>query len=108
MQTARQFLGLLRPAWFLENALGDIAPAKAHGVIPAFLARLLGRDVRAEAVARASWDALFRSQGAQNPLPRMQMLDGFNQGWLTFEGQPLTGTVSLETVLLRCLMPGHG
>ena len=28
---------------------------------------------------------LFSKQGMQNPLPRMQMLDGFNEGWIEFE-----------------------
>ena len=34
-----------------------------------------------------------------NPLPRIQMLDGFNQGWITFEQQPLRGATALDTVL---------
>jgi hypothetical protein len=33
----------------------------------------------------------------------MQMLDGFNEGWICFEGQPLKGTTSLETVLQELL-----
>ena len=33
---------------------------------------------------RASWEALFRAQGMKNPLPRMRMLDGFKEGWITF------------------------
>ena len=36
-------------------------------------------------VPRESWDALFRSQGMKNPVPRMRMLDGFNEGWIEFE-----------------------
>jgi hypothetical protein len=27
------------------------------------------------------------------------MLDGFNAGWITFEGHPIRGTVELDTVL---------
>lgn len=45
----------------------------------------LGRPVRAQAVPRESWDALFRSQGMRDPGPRIQMLDGFNEGWIEFE-----------------------
>ncbi|MGP0170405.1 NmrA family NAD(P)-binding protein [Pseudomonas sp. NCHU5208] len=63
------------------------------------LGRLLGRDVQARSVPRDTWEALFRSQGMQNPLPRMQMLDGFNQGWIAFAGTPIRGTTELETVL---------
>lgn len=65
-------------------------------------AQLLGRSVRMEAVPRASWETLFRQQGMQHPLPRMQMLDGFNQGWIEFaqgEAGARKGQVPLETVL---------
>lgn len=48
--------------------------------------RVLGRTVRAEAVPRERWEAMFREQGMRDPLPRMRMLDGFNEGWLCFEG----------------------
>jgi len=142
----------LRPAWFLENASWDVAPARQTGVIPSFLqpldrpvpmvgtadigrvaaellqeswsgirvvelegpsrtspnqiaaafAELLGRPVRAEAVPRATWESLFRSQGMQNPTPRIRMLDGFNEGWIDFESKPhrtRKGEVPLNEVL---------
>ncbi|WP_455824720.1 hypothetical protein [Pseudomonas graminis] len=42
----------------------------------------------------------MRAQGAQNPLPRMRMVDGFNEGWICFEhDQVLKGTTSLDSVL---------
>lgn len=64
------------------------------------LSQVLDRDVRAEAVARETWEALLRAQGAQNPLPRMRMVDGFNEGWICFEQeQVLKGDTSLLTVL---------
>jgi len=31
---------------------------------------------------RERWEALFTSQGMKNPLPRVQMLDCFNEGWI--------------------------
>ncbi|MEN5167079.1 NmrA family NAD(P)-binding protein [Achromobacter kerstersii] len=65
-------------------------------------ARVLARPVRAERVDRQTWEALFRSQGMKYPLPRMRMLDGFNEGWIDFEGRPdeiTHGDVELETVL---------
>ncbi|MBR8130243.1 NmrA family NAD(P)-binding protein [Burkholderia ambifaria] len=65
-------------------------------------ARVLGAKVRAEVVDRQTWDALFRGQGMKHPLPRMRMLDGFNQGWIDFESDPdeiVRGRVELETVL---------
>jgi uncharacterized protein YbjT (DUF2867 family) len=68
------------------------------------LARALHRDVRAEAVPRESWDELFRAQGMRNPVPRMRMLDGFNEGWIDFEGsesERRRGTTSLADVVAR-------
>ena len=65
-------------------------------------ARVLSREVRAEGVDRRTWEALFRAQGMKHPLPRMRMLDGFNEGWIDFESSPdkiLHGHVALETVL---------
>lgn len=35
-------------------------------------------------VPRENWEGLFRAQGMANPLPRMRMLDGFNEGWIEF------------------------
>ena len=66
------------------------------------LSEVIGRAVRADAVPRDRWEALFTSQGMKHPKPRMQMLDGFNEGWIDFEGgeaNTLKGTVELKTVL---------
>ncbi|WP_233837101.1 NmrA family NAD(P)-binding protein [Paraburkholderia sp. ZP32-5] len=65
-------------------------------------ARVLGRPVRAEAVNRQDWESLFLSQGMKHPLPRMRMLDGFNEGWISFErpdDEIVRGTTELDTVL---------
>ena len=67
--------------------------------IAASLGRLLERDVRAQPVPRDTWEAVFRSQGMSNPTPRAQMLDGFNAGWIDFEGGTRNGNVPLESVL---------
>ena len=65
------------------------------------LGRILARDVRAQAVPRESWQSLFVAQGMRHPLPRIQMLDGFNEGWIAFdgEGERRHGGTTLETVL---------
>jgi uncharacterized protein YbjT (DUF2867 family) len=52
--------------------------------IAAAFAKALGKPVAARAVPRTQWEAIFRAQGMRNPLPRMQMLDGFNAGWIAF------------------------
>lgn len=50
--------------------------------IAAAFSKILGRHIRMEAVPRERWEALFTSQGMKNPLPRVQMLDCFNEGWI--------------------------
>lgn len=141
----------IRPAWFMENALWDVAPARDTGVVDAYLqpvgrpipmvatedvgrtaaemlmspgqgprvvelegpapvspadiaaelGMLLGRPVQARPIPRTEWEARFRQQGARHPGPRARMLDGFNEGWLRFEGVARRGTVPLTTVLRK-------
>jgi NAD(P)H dehydrogenase (quinone) len=70
--------------------------------LAAALADILGTPVRNEVVPRAGWEDLFRSQGTKNPLPRMRMLDGFNEGWIDFESGPKgsrKGRITLEAAL---------
>jgi NAD(P)H dehydrogenase (quinone) len=74
--------------------------------IAASFALLLNRSVRVSIVPRNTWEALFRSQGMKNPIPRIRMLDGFNEGWIAFEGDTRKGLVELDTVL-RTLQFGH-
>lgn len=72
--------------------------------IAAAFSIILGKPVRAEAVARDAWEGMFRAQGMQNPIPRLRMLDGFNEGWIAFEGDQSTilkGRTNLEDALRR-------
>jgi NAD(P)H dehydrogenase (quinone) len=64
-------------------------------------AELLGHPVTVEIVARETWEPLFVSQGMKNPMPRIRMLDGFNEGWICFENpaEVRKGKVELATVL---------
>lgn len=62
----------------------------------------LRRPVAAQAVPRATWEAMFVGEGAKHPKARAQMLDGFNDGWLVFDrddGEPARGTTSIDTVV---------
>jgi len=74
--------------------------------IAATFAELLGKPVQVHAVPRDIWKELFISQGSTNPVPRIQMIDGFNEGWICFEGQPRKGRVDLKTVLQGLLLKG--
>jgi len=70
--------------------------------IAATFTKLLDSSVRMQVVPRESWEALFKSQGMKNPIPRIRMLDGFNEGWIEFEGGEVgsqKGNESLESVL---------
>jgi len=142
----------LRPAWFMENSVWDIAPAVQTGTISSFLLPLdkpipmvatpdigrvaaeslqeiwsgrrivelegpsryspndlaealsvaRGRHISAVAVPRNEWDSLFLSQGTSDPAPRIEMLDGFNSDWISFEGNPathVTGRIDLQSVI---------
>ena len=70
--------------------------------IAAALSAVLGRAVQAQAVPRETWGAVFLAQGMRDPVPRIQMLDGFNEGWISFAGGDADvrkGTVGVADVL---------
>ena len=70
--------------------------------IAAAFSKALGKPVTAEAVPREQWEAIFRAQGMRNPLPRMQMIDGFNEGWIEFADKGAharKGSVSIESAI---------
>lgn len=144
---------ILRPAWFMENSLWDIAPARDTGAMASFLQPLgrpypmiatadigrviaetleeqwqgrrvieiegpqrytqhaiaallggvLGRQVRAQAVARDQWEALFQAQGTPWPTPRIEMIDGFNSGWIDFEAEGVNERVIGKTTFANVL-----
>lgn len=96
----RTAAALLQEDWQGVRVVELEGPARITPLeLASTLGRLLGREVKAQAVPRQAWEPLFRDQGMNNPLPRMQMLDGFNQGWIDFAGTPRRGNTSLETVL---------
>ena len=58
---------------------------------------------------RATWVSQFKSQGMKYPLPRVRMLEGFNEGWIEFASDGadvIKGTTGLETVLRRLVSQG--
>ena len=93
---------LLQETWRGKRVVELEGARLAPNDVAAAFSRVLGRDVRMDVVPRTTWEALFKSQGMMNPEPRAQMLDGFNEGWIAFEGDASSireGTVSLDTVL---------
>jgi uncharacterized protein YbjT (DUF2867 family) len=102
---------LLQEAW---RGCRIVELEAAHRITPndaaATFAKILGRPVRIEAVPRETWGSLFRSQGMKDPIPRIQMLDGFNEGWIEFErgeSGSMKGKVTLETVLRGLIEAGR-
>ncbi|WP_144156081.1 NmrA family NAD(P)-binding protein [Paraburkholderia sp. BCC1885] len=96
---------LLQESWSGTRVVEIEGPRRVSpNDLAAAFARVLGHPVRAEAVPRETWNALFVAQGMKHPLPRMQMLDGFNEGWIDFAGDAasvLKGEVELDTVIAR-------
>jgi len=95
---------LLREQWVGRRVVELQGPAPVSpNDLAAIFGQLLNRPVTAQAVSRAEWEALFRKQGMRNPAPRIQMLDGFKEGWLSFENgegaEAVTGATTLETVV---------
>jgi uncharacterized protein YbjT (DUF2867 family) len=74
---------LLQERWTGRRIVELTGPAVSPNDIAAALSKLLARPVHIEEVRRDKWEDMFRTQGMRNPLPRMQMLDGFNEGWIS-------------------------
>jgi uncharacterized protein YbjT (DUF2867 family) len=65
-------------------------------------ATALAQPVRAEAVPRDRWESMFRAQGMKNPMPRIQMIDGFNSGWIDFPNRGARarkGSISIDQAI---------
>jgi NAD(P)H dehydrogenase (quinone) len=76
---------LLRDTWHGHRVVELEGPRRVtpNEIAQAFAAAL-GSPVAARVVQRQDWEKVFLSVGMQNPTPRIQMLDGFNQGWIQF------------------------
>jgi uncharacterized protein YbjT (DUF2867 family) len=96
---------LLQENWAGRQVIELEGPTRVSpNEIAATFAEILGHPVRAEAVPRQTWEQLFKSQGMTNPEPRMQMLDGFNEGWMEFEhseSKRRKGRIGLKEVLKK-------
>jgi uncharacterized protein YbjT (DUF2867 family) len=76
--------------------------------LAAAFAKALGTPVRAEAVPRDRWESIFRAQGMRNPMPRMQMIDGFNAGWIDFPDRGAyarKGSIDIDQAIAALIQP---
>ncbi|KAA0700025.1 NAD-dependent epimerase/dehydratase family protein [Neorhizobium sp. P12A] len=101
---------MLQEDWTGKRVVQLEGPARIRPLdIAAAFASALGKPVKAEVVARETWEELFRSQGMKNPEPRMRMLDGFNESWIEFEGgesASLKGKTTIEAVARELVKRG--
>ncbi|MDR5856129.1 NmrA family NAD(P)-binding protein [Caballeronia sp. LZ062] len=96
---------LLREDWDGKRVVELEGPQRVSPRdIAAAFSTVLGKPVSVRAVPRETWRDLFVQQGMKNPMPRIRMLDGFNEGWIDFEGRSgeiLKGEVPIESVIRR-------
>lgn len=102
--------GLLCEAWRGRRTIELEGPRRVTPQqVAATLSGILGRPVRIEPVPRETWEARFRAAGARNPVPRAQMIDGFNEGWIEFESgvaDSIKGVTTIDTVLRELVARG--
>jgi uncharacterized protein YbjT (DUF2867 family) len=106
---ARTAAELLNETWTGVRVIELEGPRRysANDIAAGFSAAL-ERPVRAEPVPRDQWETLFRSQGMKNPMPRIRMIDGFNEGWIDFESGEANSRkerTTLEAVLRSLASP---
>jgi uncharacterized protein YbjT (DUF2867 family) len=73
-------------------------------------AKALTQPVRAQAVPRDRWESIFRAQGMKNPIPRMQMIDGFNAGWIDFPNlgaNARKGSIGIDQAVATLIQREH-
>jgi uncharacterized protein YbjT (DUF2867 family) len=81
----RAAAALLQERWEGRRVVELEGPHRVSpDALAAAFAKALGTAVRAEIVPREQWEAIFHAQGMKNPTPRIQMIEGFNAGWIDF------------------------
>jgi uncharacterized protein YbjT (DUF2867 family) len=105
----RTAAALLQEDWVGHRVVELQAERVTPNAIASAFTKALGRPVRAEAVPRAHWEEIFRSEGMRNPLPRMQMIEGFNKGWIDFPDHGAgarTGWIDVDTAIAALVSEG--
>jgi uncharacterized protein YbjT (DUF2867 family) len=101
---------LLQERWEGKRVVELEGPQRVSpNALAAAFGRILGAPVRAEAVPRDQWEPIFRAQGMTNPTPRMQMLDGFNAGWIDFADRGAharKGSIGIDQAIATLIQRG--
>ncbi len=94
---------LLQERWEDKRVVELEGPQRVSpNALAAAFAKALGTPVRAEVVPRAQWESIFRAQGMKNPTPRIQMIEGFNAGWIDFADRGAharKGSISIDQAI---------
>ena len=107
----RAAAALLQERWEGKRVVELEGPQRVSpDALAAAFAKVLGTPVRAEVVQRNRWESIFRAQGMKNPTPRMQMIDGFNAGWIDFPdrgAQARKGSISIDQAIATLVHREH-
>lgn len=94
---------LMQEEWtgvrFIELSTKDLVSPKD---IENVFSKLLNKPIKTIQVPQENWTELFLQQGMKNPQLRINMLNGFNEGWIFFEGSPAIqafGDTTLEEAI---------
>jgi NAD(P)H dehydrogenase (quinone) len=88
--TGKRVIEIEGPKLYTQNELAGL------------FGKALGRTVTAQPIPHAEWEGLFKSLGTAWPAPRIEMIDGFNSGWIRFEPEKhehVVGSTPFEVVL---------
>ena len=101
---------VLRETWDGVRVVELEGPKRysANDIGSAF-ASALGHPVRMEPVPRDTWEARFRAEGMKHPIPRIRMVDGFNEGWIDFSGRGAgarTGRIDVDSAIAALVRDG--
>ncbi|EPR42125.1 NmrA family protein [Desulfovibrio sp. X2] len=77
----------MQTGWTGRRVLEIAGPGCCPNDLAEALSAALRRPVRAVETERGRWEELLRGAGIPDPAPLMEMVDGFNSGWITFEGK---------------------
>lgn len=99
---------LLQEDWAGTRIIELAGPARVSPLdIAAAFGRKYGHSVDVQLVSRGDWEVRFRAEGMRHPEARIQMLDGFNHGWIEFErgaAEQRMGSMTLEEVVHQLVL----
>ena len=99
----RAAAALLQERWEGKRVVELEGPQRVSpNALATAFAKALGTPVRSEVVPREQWESIFRGQGMRNPIARMQMIEGFNAGWIDFADRGAharKGSISIDEAI---------